>query len=97
MRVRFSPRAVRDLNGIAEYISLENPAAAMRVRNAILKSIEVVAAFPSAGRLQSVSKVRKLITRPYNYVVYYAVETDRAEVRIVTIQHPARNPEYRNR
>ena len=53
MRVRFSPRAIRDLNAIADYIRQHNPAAALKVRAAILASIETLTLFPYAGRKQS--------------------------------------------
>jgi plasmid stabilization system protein ParE len=40
MRLRFTPRAVADLNAIADYLAERNPAAALRVRTAILQSLE---------------------------------------------------------
>jgi plasmid stabilization system protein ParE len=39
MRLRFSPRAVLDLSEIADYIRERDPAAALRVRTAILQSL----------------------------------------------------------
>lgn len=94
MKLSFTPRAVQDLVDIADYLRAENPAAALRVRAAILESLQLLAAFPSLGRDQSVDGVRKLITRKYHYIVYYAVSSDAAVVSVLTIQHPARQAAF---
>jgi toxin ParE1/3/4 len=46
MKVRFTPRAARDLAEIADYRD-RNPAAAQRVRDAILESLRNLASFPT--------------------------------------------------
>lgn len=88
MKLRFTPRATQDLIDIAEYVRAENPAAALRVRAAIIESLELLVAFPALGVGQSVEDVRKLVTRKYRYIVYYAVAAE--EISVLTIQHPAR-------
>src|SRR5579862_1768035 len=40
MKLRFTPRATRDLADIADYIHERNPTAALRVRAAILDSLQ---------------------------------------------------------
>jgi plasmid stabilization system protein ParE len=35
--------------------------------------------------------VRKLVTRRYGYLAYYALDEQAEEVVILTIQHPARD------
>jgi len=60
MRLRFTPRATHDL---ADYIHQRNPNAALRVRAAILESLQDLILFPELGRRQSVEGVRNLITR----------------------------------
>jgi toxin ParE1/3/4 len=42
MKLRFTPRAAQDLADIADYIRERNPAAALRVRAAILESLQLV-------------------------------------------------------
>ena len=91
MKLRFTPRAVQDITEIAEYIRAENPSAAESVRAAILESLQSLVLFPLLGRLQSVEGVRKLVTRKYNYLVYYAVNESGDEAVILTVQHPARD------
>ena len=96
MKLRFTPRAAQDLASIADYLRDRNPAAAVQVRAAILESLQTLVLFPEIGRPQSVAGVRKLVTRKYPYLVYYTVDVAAAEIVVVTIQHPAREREYRD-
>ena len=94
MKLRFTPRAVQDIAAIADYVRAHNPGAAVRVRAAILQSLQNLVLFPQVGRVQSVGGVRKLLTRKYPYLVYYRVDEATEEIIILTIQHPAREREY---
>jgi toxin ParE1/3/4 len=46
MKLRFTPRAARDIVGIADYILEHSPQAALRVRAAILESLQSLILFP---------------------------------------------------
>jgi hypothetical protein len=46
MKLRFTPRAAQDLASIAAYIRERNPTAALRVRAAILESLQSLVLFP---------------------------------------------------
>jgi toxin ParE1/3/4 len=94
MKLRFTPRATQDLTAIGDYIRSKNPAAAVRVRAAILESLQMLTRFPRAGRAQTVEGVRKIVTRRYPYIVYYSVNDAAQELMIHTIQHPSREREY---
>ncbi len=74
MKLRFSPRAMQDLIDIADHIRERNPAASLRVRAAIIDSLQNLILFPDIGRRQTVQGVRKLVTRKYPYLVYYTVD-----------------------
>ena len=91
MKLRFTPRAVQDLADIAAYIHEQNPPAALRVRSAILESLQNLVLYPHIGRRQTVEGVRKLVTRRYPYLVYYTIDDVADEIIILTIQHPARD------
>ena len=52
MKLRFTPRAARDLAEIADYIREHSPEAALRVRAAILESLQSLALFLHIGRQQ---------------------------------------------
>jgi toxin ParE1/3/4 len=96
VKLRFTPRATRDLVEIAEYLRTHNPSAALAVRDAILRSLQNVIFFPAIGRPQNVEGVRKLVTPKYRYLVYYMIDEEAEEIVILTIQHPARSREYRD-
>nr|WP_249812786.1 type II toxin-antitoxin system RelE/ParE family toxin [Bradyrhizobium sp. 141] len=65
----------------------------MRVRAAILESLQNLVRFPRLGRPQKVEGVRKLVTRRYPYLVYYQLDEDAGEIVILAIQHPAQERE----
>lgn len=90
MKLRFTPRATRDLTDIADYIRAESPLGAQRVRAAILESLQVLADFPRIGRRQSTEGVRKFTTRRYGYILYYLIDPAADELVVLTVQHPAR-------
>jgi toxin ParE1/3/4 len=94
MKLRFTPRAAQDLASIAAYIRERNPPAALRVRAAILESLQSLVLFPHIGRQQQVEGVRKLVTQRYAYLVYYAVDDEAEEIIVLAIQHPAREHEH---
>ena len=94
MKLRFTPRAVQDLADIGDYIGERNPKAALRVRAAILESLQNLVMYPLFGRQQKVAGVRKLVTRQYPYLVYYTVDDPAEEIIILTIQHSARGREH---
>lgn len=94
MKLRFTPRAVSDIAAIADYIRERDPAAAERVRAAIIQSLQDLILFPRLGRAQTVEGVRKLVTRRYPYLVYYRLDEAAEEIIILAIQHPAREREH---
>jgi plasmid stabilization system protein ParE len=96
VKLRFTPRATRDLAEIAEYLRTRNPSAALAVRAAMLRSLQTLMRFPALGRPQNVGGVRKLVTLRYRYLVYYMVDEGADELVVLTIQHPARSREYRD-
>lgn len=42
MKLRFTPRATQDLTAIGDYIRSKNPTAALRVRAAILETLQML-------------------------------------------------------
>ena len=96
MKLRHAKRATQDLIEIADYIRQRNPAAALRVRAAILDSLRNLVLFPELGRPQNVENVRKLVTRKYPYLVYYTFDPEAEEIVILTIRHSAREGEHQD-
>jgi len=90
MKLRFTPRAAQDLAEIADYILEYSPQAVLRVRAAILESLQNLTLFPHVGRQQKAEGVRKLVTRRYPYLVYYTTDEEAEEIVILPIQRLTR-------
>jgi toxin ParE1/3/4 len=93
MKLRLTPRAARDLANIGDYLWERSPEAALRVRDAILQSLQNLSLFPELGRKQE-EGVRKIVTRQYSYRVYYMADEATDEIIVIAIRHPARRPEH---
>jgi toxin ParE1/3/4 len=89
VNLRFTPRATRDLVEIGQFIRRESPRGALRVRAAILQSLERLLAFPRMGRRQTKPGVRKFVARRYDYIIYYSVDIAVDELVVLSIRHPA--------
>ena len=94
MKLRFTARALENLTGIADYLYERNPAAMRRVRSDIYTGLQNLLLFPSAGRLQKVDRVRKLVTRKYAYLIYYTVDEAAEQIIVLNVKHPARERDY---
>jgi toxin ParE1/3/4 len=94
MKLRFTPRATDNIAVAADYICERNPAAALRVREAIYESLQNLILFPEAGPRQKTEGVRKLVTRKYRYIVYYMIDQDAEEIVILNVKHPAQKREH---
>jgi plasmid stabilization system protein ParE len=64
------------------------------VRNAIYESLRNLVLFPRSGHNQKVEGVRKVVTRPYSYLVYYTVDDVAQEIIVIAVHHSARGREH---
>lgn len=97
MKLRYTLRAVADIDAIGSYLRERSPAGASRVRRALCTTIDLIVAHPNCGRLQTTPTVRKFPLRRYPYVIYYTADPARDEIVILTIRHTARRRQYRDR
>ena len=61
MKVRFTPRARRHLEAIADYIGERNPDAARRVGARIREAIELLTDFPLIGHSGALAGTREMV------------------------------------
>ena len=90
MRVRYTPRAIDDLDSIFAYIDERSPAGALRVKSRIQQLITGLDDFPLAGRETGFRNMRALVAGRFPYLIFYRVVGD--EVQIAHIRHAARRP-----
>jgi addiction module RelE/StbE family toxin len=86
--VTWSSAAYRDLGRITEYLGGRNPAAALRMAEALIAAGDSLATFPRRGRPGRAKGTRELvIVRPY-ILVY---EVGERSATILRIWHSAQN------
>lgn len=85
MKLRYSLRALEDLENIRRYISKDNPSAAWVVASFIRRSIRSLEDFPYRGRATEIEHVRRLVVTNYPYVVYY--KPDGKYIIILSVLH----------
>lgn len=91
MNLRFTRRAVRELESIADYIHARNPAASRRVMRALQSAFELIATHPQVGRAQERGLHRLALPR-FPYLIFYRVDDLAEVVAVITIRHGARKP-----
>jgi toxin ParE1/3/4 len=89
MQIRWSPDAAADLDGIVDYIRLDNPTAAKRVGKSIYDRLTVLRDFPYSGRVGRVEGTRELPLPPLPFIVVYRVLESADVVEIVNVIHGA--------
>ncbi len=90
MNVVYAPRALRDLDGIAVYLSERNPGAVPRALGAIKSSVDTLNFFPQIGRVVDNAGHRRVPVMRYPYVVFYRIAGD--DLLILHIRHTSRRP-----
>ena len=88
MKVRYSPRTISDLAGIADYLIKHGPRGARSVDRSIQKAIDLIAAFPGSGRiLEQRPTIRIMPVGRHPYLVFYTLREKEIDIR-----HSARAP-----
>ena len=88
MRVRYTPRALTDLQLIQSYIARHNPSSAARVFGVVESRVDGLRNFPEAGYRSDEPDIRILLAIPYPYRIYYRIAGD--EVESLHIRHTSR-------
>ena len=87
MEIRWTRKALENLDAIAAYIALDNPTRARSFVGEIKEKTALLAQFPAIGRPGRVPGTRELVVHE-NYVVPYRVKD--GTVQILRIHHVAR-------
>ena len=90
MRLRYTRRALIDLQAILDYVAARSPQGATRVHARIQAVTKLLLERPLLGAQTANPRIRRLPTRPHRYLVFYEVAGD--EVIIHAVRHAARNP-----
>lgn len=91
MKLRYTKRALADLDRILAYLAQRSPQGASHVLGQIDETIRHLVAYPRLGRQTNRSNIRMRVTGDYPYLIFYRV-TRQNEISILHIRHGARRP-----
>ncbi len=90
-QVILSPKAVKDLEKIVRYISINNPEAAKKIGQQLLNKAKELSQFPLRGQIVpefNDPNLRQLILKPYRII--YRVEESKKQIGIARFWHSSR-------
>jgi plasmid stabilization system protein ParE len=90
VKLRYTLQALADLDAILEHIDDKSPQGAIRVKRRVEAIIDLLLLQPLVGAATDDPSIRRMITRPYPYLVFY--EATENELIIHAIRHAARDP-----
>ena len=91
MNLRYTPKALAELTDILAYIAERSPQGARNVQARIQAITALLVQHPHSGQLTSESGLRRIVTLPYPYLIFYEVTAE--EVVVIGVRHAAREPE----
>jgi plasmid stabilization system protein ParE len=89
VNVRYTKRALAQIDEVLTYIEARSPQGAGHVRDRIVALIALLQDHPYAGRLTTRAYIRRL-PDPYPYLIDYRVTA--TEIIIMRFRHAARRP-----
>ncbi|WP_306556668.1 MULTISPECIES: type II toxin-antitoxin system RelE/ParE family toxin [Bradyrhizobium] len=90
MKVRYTKRALAQIDEALTYIDARSPKGAGHVRDRVVALIALLRDHPYAGRQTTRAYVRRLPVNPYPYLIDYRVTE--SEIVIMRFRHAARRP-----
>jgi toxin ParE1/3/4 len=88
VKIVWASRAAAALQREHAYLSFDNPVAADRVRDRILRAVESLAQFPTSGRTGRLPDTRELVITGTLYIAIYRVRA--AGVTVLAVFHTSR-------
>jgi toxin ParE1/3/4 len=81
VKLRFTKRAVRQIEEIIDAIVLESPQGARRVRERMQSITTLLIERPHIGQQTDLAGIRRMLVSPYPYLIFYRVTGDAAIVQ----------------
>ncbi|MGA7928163.1 MAG: type II toxin-antitoxin system RelE/ParE family toxin [Candidatus Sulfotelmatobacter sp.] len=91
MRIRWTPAAAEDLQGIYDYLKEHEPHLARPTVIEIRESARSLKKFPQRGRKGREEGTRELLQRRLPHIITYRVNEKDDAVEILHIWHPAQD------
>jgi toxin ParE1/3/4 len=88
--IEWRRQAQEDLDEIFRYVLEVQPAAAWRLRDAIMRQVEFLAEHPALGRPGRVPGTRELVVASTPYIVAYTFDARHDRVLVLAVIHGTR-------
>lgn len=92
MKVRYTPKALAQLEQIYSYIEAHNATAANRIKTRPRQAIERLGRHPYSCRASEHPGIRVLSIVRYPYLVFCSVDEGAQEVHVLRVRHSAQDP-----
>lgn len=90
MKVRFSEKAIADLDGIIQWYDGIAPESTPRIVADIERAIDRLSVFPSSGQATGHGDLRRIVTLRYHFKIVYRIKP-RQIIVIGIFRHQNRN------
>jgi toxin ParE1/3/4 len=90
VKLRFTKRAIQQIEEIIYAIAQESPQGARRVRERMQTITTLLIKHPHIGQPTDFAGVRRMLVSPYPYLIFYRVTED--AVIVQRVRHAARDP-----
>lgn len=88
MRLRYTRRALSELDEVLSFIEAQSPKGALSVKKRIEEVMALLVQHPQAGPLTNKGPLRRIVAHPYPYLFYY--QANESEIVIHGGRHGAR-------
>jgi addiction module RelE/StbE family toxin len=93
--IRYSGRALRQLDEILAYIAAENERAAEKISLRFETLGALIARHPTMGRPTDLNSVRVFRAAPYPYLLFYHTNPASGDVTVLRIRHTSRKENWK--
>ena len=90
MKLRFTPDALAEIDAVLSGIADKSPTGAFNVRMRMETVLDRLADHPLSGMRTSSPPLRRILIRPYPYLIFYEPQGD--AVVVIGVRHAARDP-----
>jgi toxin ParE1/3/4 len=90
VKLRYTNTALHQIEQVLSYIGDRSPQGAVRVAKRTETVLAVLLDHPEAGQATSRQGARRVVLKPYPYVIFYRVTA--AEIVVMRFRHTSRKP-----
>ena len=90
MKLRYTPRALFELDRILSHIDRRSEQGASAVKLRVEEMCGLLREYPQAGQRTGKRGLRRVVVHPFPYLIFY--RADETEIVIIGVRHAARKP-----